>query len=327
MTAGDPIESARSTISDRCPRLWTLWTAARPSQLALIVLVYAFGVGMATAGGPLVKNEPLRGTVDPTSFVFLEPVLVGIVGLLPVALAIHYANEYADVETDALTSPTPFSGGSGALQQTGLPRSFLRSATLGSSLVASVTVIVIASSVGLPLDAVGLLVAMFGLGLAYSLPPMAFVRRGVGEAVNAVIGGLLLPLYGVSVIATPRPEAVLAVLPFTLLIGCNLLATHWPDRAADATVGKRTLAVRWSPAQIRRGFAVLAVVAASVTGGLWHAGVFPDAVAMAHLAPVPFLVWSNAVLTQQRSPLPAVLAMVVLAVTGTLAWWWIGIVG
>ena len=113
--------------------------------------------------------------------------------------------------------------------------------------------------------------------------------------------------------------AVLALVPHTLLVGCNLLATHWADREADAAVGKRTLAVRWSPTRIRRTAAILAVVAAITAAGPWIGGVFPNAVVLAHLAPAPFLVWGGAALTRRRSPLPAVLAMVVLAVTTTVA--------
>lgn len=325
VTTSDPVQAVRrSTIVDRLPRVWTLWTAARPSQLVLIVLVYVLGVGMATVGPPLIAADSAPATVR--SAQFLETFLAGVTALLPVAVTIHYANEYTDVETDALTTRTPFSGGSGALDRIGLPRSFLRSTTIGSAVVALVVVAGIASIVGLPLDALVLLAVIFGLGLAYSLPPIAFVRRGIGEVINAFLGGVLLPLYGVAVVASPRPAAAFAVVPFTLLVGCNLFATHWPDRAADAAVGKRTLAVRWSPARIRRAFVTLAATAAIVTATLWLGGILPDAVALAHLAPVPFLLWSWLVLTHQRSPLPAVLAMVVLAVAGTIAWWWTGVV-
>ncbi|WP_233710792.1 prenyltransferase [Natronococcus pandeyae] len=278
---------------------------------------------MATAGPPRISSD--SAPVDPGSVSFLETALVGVVALLPVAVAIHYANEYADSDTDALADRTPFSGGSGALVRTGLPDSFLRSATLVTIVIAALIAVSVTAIVGLSLGALAILVAILLLGLAYSLPPVAFVRRGVGEVVNAVLGGLLLPLYGVTVVASPRPAAVLAVVPFTLLIGCNLFATHWPDRVADAAVGKRTLAVRWSPTRIRRGFTVLSVTAILATGLLWITGVFPNAVAVAHLAPIPFLLWGRIVLARQHSPFPAVLAMVVLAVTGTVAWWWVGI--
>lgn len=302
------------TARTRSPRLWALWAAARPSQVALVLLLYLLGVGMARAGSPVATSG---GEVVPGA------ITLGALTLLPTTVAIHYANEYADADTDRLTGRTPFSGGSGALVETGLPRAFL-----GRALVVTLVVAVVTSSgavlAGLDGTAMGLLSVILVSGVAYSLPPVALVRRGVGELVNATLGGLLLPLYGVLVVSSPTPAAALAVVPFTLLVGCNLLATHWPDREADAAVGKRTLAVRWSPRRIRRVYVLLAVVAGGVTAGLWTAGLLPAAVVLAHVVPVPFLVWGSLVLARQRSPLPAVLAMVSLAVAETVAWWWIG---
>ncbi|MEY7851668.1 prenyltransferase [Natrarchaeobius sp. A-rgal3] len=279
----------------------------------MILLEYILGVGLATAGPPLVGINSTP-QIDSGHSTFLESIVIGAATLLPVSVPIHYANEYADVETDALTERTSFSGGSGALERTGLPRAFLRTAVLGSSVAAAV-VVAITAPLELPLDAVALLVTIFGLGLAYSLPPFAFVHRGVGEVDNAVLGGLLLPLYGVAVVASPEPAAAVAVVPFTLVVGCNLLASHWPDRDADETVGKRTVTVRWSPARTRRGFTVLAGLAIFAGAILWINNVVLTTVAVAHLVPIPFLLWGRAVLTRQRSPLPAV-----LAITSTVAW-------
>ncbi len=50
---------------------------------------------------PLVAPRP--APVDANSASFLEGVSVGPIELLPVSIAIYYANEDADVETDALT--------------------------------------------------------------------------------------------------------------------------------------------------------------------------------------------------------------------------------
>jgi 1,4-dihydroxy-2-naphthoate polyprenyltransferase len=313
-----------SSIAERRPRLWALWAAARPSQVALVLVVYLLGVGLATTGPSMVVAEPTADTSAAASRRLLASALSGAIALVPVAVTIHYANEYADSETDALTDRTPFSGGSGALVRTGLPASFLRSATVAAL---ATTAVVMAAVVltGVPVGAVVLLLTILGLGLAYSLPPPALVRRGVGEAVNATLGGIALPLYGVAVVATPRATAVLAVVPFSLVVGCSLLATHWPDREADAATGKRTLAVRWSPARIRRAYATLAVAAAVATAGAWIGGAFPDVVALAHLASAPFLVRGGVVLTRRRSPLPAVLAMVTLALATAVAWWWVGV--
>ena len=315
-----------SRLAVRAPRLWTLWAASRPSQLALILLLYLLGIGMSTAGSPVVAGGASASTwAGLRSPEPLRQALVGAAALLLVATAVHYGNEYADVDTDALTERTPFSGGSGALVDTGLPASILGRATAGVSIVALVTVAVgTLTGVISPLAA-ALLVAMLTFGLAYSLPPVALIRRGVGEPVNMILGGLCVPVYGVAVVATPTVTAALAVVPFTLVVGCNLLAVHWPDRRADATVGKRTLAVRWSRPRLRAAYVVCAVASALSVILLRSAGHIPDLVALAHLPVVPFLIWGWFTLTRRRTPLPAVAAMVVLAAATTFAWWWVGL--
>ena len=312
----------RSRVVDQDPRLWALWAASRPSQLALVVLVYALGVGMASTGSPLVVHGP--GPAGQSVAALGPRVALGALALLPVTVAVHYANEFADADTDALAERTPFSGGSGALAVTGLPASFLGRATAVMTAVAVALLAWAALTGALPSRATALLAAILVAGLAYSLPPVALVRRGVGEVVNAALGGVLLPVYGVAVVGRPTLTAWLAVLPFAGLVGCNLLATHWPDREADRAVGKRTLAVRWPATRIRRVYVLLAVTSLAVATVLWVDGVFPDAVALAYLVPVPLLVWGWRTLTRQRSPLPAVLAMVALAVASTAAWWWVG---
>lgn len=316
----------RSWVRNHVPRLWALWAASRPSQLALIGLVYGLGVGITTVGPPFIVGDPTANSIA-TVFApaFSSQGIVGLIAILSVAIPIHYANEYADTDTDALTERTPFSGGSGALVETGLPQSFLHSAML-VAIVLSLTVVLIAVINGpLSLTAASLLLLILIVGVAYSLPPVKLVRRGVGEPVNMALGGLLLPVYGVSVVAQPTGVALLAVFPFTLIVGCNLLAVHWPDRQADKAVGKRTLAVRWTPKRIRTVYALLALLAAIGSISLWGADIFPDLIALAHLATFPFVVWGWVTVTRQRNPLPSVAAMVVLAITATVAWWWTGL--
>ncbi|WP_049931059.1 prenyltransferase [Halosimplex carlsbadense] len=318
--------SDRSRVVERVPRLWALWAASRPSQVALVGLVYLLGVGMSTAGAPLVAGSATASTAaDALAPGFASRVLAGALALFPVTVAVHYANEYADADTDALTDRTPFSGGSGALVRTGLAPSLLLRATRGACGVAALATLAVAASGLVSPVATALLGAALLAGLAYSLPPLALVRRGVGELVNATLGGLLLPVYGVAVVATPTATAAVAALPFASVVGCNLLATHWPDRRADEAVGKRTLAVRWSPGRIRRAYAALAVTAVATTAALWWGGVFPTPVAVAHLLAVPLLLRGWAVLTRHPGPLPSVLAMVVTALAATVAWWAVGL--
>lgn len=155
-------------VRTRSPRLWALWAATRPSQVALVLLVYFLGVGIATGGAPVT-----RGGLE------LPPraIALGAATLLPTTVAIHYANEYADVETDSRTIRTPFSGGSGALVETGLPPTFLQWALVGAVVVVLAT---LGGGVTAGLDSVAaaLLAVVLSSGLAYSLPPFALVRRG-----------------------------------------------------------------------------------------------------------------------------------------------------
>lgn len=150
------------------PRLWALWAATRPSQVALVLLVYFLGVGIATGGAPVARD----GLELPP-----RAIALGAATLLPTTVAIHYANEYADVETDSRTIRTPFSGGSGALVETGLPPTFLRWALVGAVVVVLAT---LGGGVTAGLDSVAaaLLAVVLSSGLAYSLPPFALVRRG-----------------------------------------------------------------------------------------------------------------------------------------------------
>ena len=88
--------------------LRAIFLMARPSHLLLIGFIYLLGATMAVAMGAQIDAKLL---------------LAGLLALMPISMSVHYANEYADVDTDALTQRTPFSGGSGALPGSGLPRS------------------------------------------------------------------------------------------------------------------------------------------------------------------------------------------------------------
>lgn len=90
---------------------------SRPGQLLLVGVVYLLGVVIA-AGHCVALTA-----VD---------VVAGLLVLLPVAASVYFANEYADHETDALTTRTPFSGGSGALLLTDVDRRVALRAALAS---------------------------------------------------------------------------------------------------------------------------------------------------------------------------------------------------
>ncbi|WP_254838800.1 prenyltransferase [Natronomonas marina] len=309
-------DSPADAVRERAPRVWTLWTASRPAQLLLVVAVYALGVAIAAARGA----SPAESSVA-----------AGLLSLLFVAAAIHYANEYADHDTDALTERTPFSGGSGALQATGLPRELVGRAA-AVALTVGLAAAALFVSVGLLSTTAGGLLAVSALvGIEYSLPPLSFARRGLGELVNALLGGLALPCYGAAVVGGLDRAVALAVLPFALLVFVNLLETQWPDRHADADVGKDTLAVRWPPRRLRAAYALVTVAAFAVLLALTRdiAAATPDvvpwAVTLSTLPAMPLFAWGAVRYTRRETPYPAVVGMVVAAVLQLLAWTFVAV--
>ena len=292
------------TVARRRPLLRLLWGASRPAQLLLILGVYALGVKAADA---------LGAAVEPAG------VLAGALALVPVAASVHYINEYADHGTDALTDRTPFSGGSGALAATGLPRSLLLWAAV-VALLAGAGLAGTAAAFG-RLDglALGLLGAIAAFGWQYSVGPLRLAWRGVGELDNAALGGLVLPAYAAAAVDGPAGTVALACVPFFLVVLLNLFATQWPDREADAAVGKRTLAVRWSAGRLRRAYAAVGVAAAASLLAL-HPWPLPTPVALGSLVAAPLLVVGWLGYTRRRVPWPTVTAMVALA-AGQFAGW------
>ena len=300
-----------STLEERAPRAWTLWAASRPAQLFLIVAVYALGVVVAVARGAPLGERAL---------------LAGVAALVPTAAGVHYANEYADHETDALTERTPFSGGSGALQATGLPRRLVSTAAV-ATLTAGVGLAGAALAVGLlPARAVAILVGSALVGVQYSVGPLALARRGLGELANAALGGVALPCYGAAVVGGLDRAVVLAVLPFALLVFVNLLEVGWPDRRADADVGKDTLAVRWPPRQLRLAYGGVTVAAFAALVALTEGvlapvpDVFPWTVTLSTLPAMPVFAWGTVRFTEREAPLPAVVGTVLVAALQLVAW-------
>lgn len=281
-----------------------LLAMTRPSQIVLIWVIYAAGV--------------LLGLARPGSA--LDPWTLAVVALLitAAAMAAHLVNEAEDAAADRLTVRTRYSGGSGALEASGLSASVPR--WLGLGLAALVAAATWMAWLSLPLDGTVVTLVLAGLvgALIYSLPPLAAMRHGWGEPLNAVLGGLLLPLAGVAVVAGGVSSAdVLAFLPFTLVVFASVLATAWPDREADAATGKATLQVRVRPPTLRWihlaasvGF-VAAVAAVALTDAAPHA--------LASLIVLPALVVGTLSYTRRESPQPNVVAMVGLALVLVVA--------
>jgi 1,4-dihydroxy-2-naphthoate polyprenyltransferase len=279
---------------------------ARPSHIALILVVAAIGSLAAVAAGSAVS---------------VATILSAAVVLVLVSASVHYVNDWADHATDALTVRTPFSGGSGTLPATGLPRRLALVAAVATATLASAFALAALLAGLLSVAAATLLVLGGFLGWAYSAPPLALGWRGLGELANAVAGGLVLPLYGYAAIAGEITLVVaFAFLPFAALDFSNLLATTWPDRRADAAVGKRTLATRWPVSRLRIAHAVADALAIALLAILALTAAVPLPVGIAGLVAAPLIVWGLVRYTRQESPAPTVAAMLALAFLLLAGW-------
>ncbi len=285
-------------------RLRAIAVMTRPTQIALIVVIALNGILLATWRAPGSLDDGLGAAAT----VLLLAILT--------AVAVHLANEAADHETDRLTERTQFSGGSGALEASGLdPRVPLAIGLSVAAVVAVVAVVVTATGLLAPVAAVLLLLGLAG-GLAYSLPPVEAMRRGWGEPLNALLGSLLLPLFTLAAVAGVLVLFdVIAFLPFFFVALASVMATAWPDRAADAATGKATMQVRFPPASLRRihllasgAFVVATLVAAAVDA-------MPSS--LAGLLVLPWLVVGTSRYTRTESPAANVSAMVGLALITT----------
>lgn len=297
MAIGRPVPSVGPSRARAAARL------IRPDHVLLILVVLAAGwvmgrVDTVNSGGPL----------PPTG------VVLTVLAIAAVAASAHAVNEYADVETDARTQRTRFSGGSGALLAHGLPASFALRVAVAAGLVAAALMIL-----GLVSGAVsGVVTLMVAVGLiggwTYSVGPWPWSRHGWGEVANALLGGLLLPATGAVAAGAGFVPAALAFLPFTLLTFVNLLETQWADREADRAVGKHTLASRLSPTAIRR-LGLLTVVAAYALSLVVH----PWPVALAGLLAAPLSALGVRRLGH-GPPGPSVVAMIAVLLLQAAAW-------
>jgi len=283
-----------------------LFKVSRPAQLLLLSGVYIFGCIITLAMGTPIDPQALA---------------TGLLAFILTSASIHFANEYADFETDSLTERTPYSGGSGALQASGLTRRTALVSAWVSLIIAGIVAFYSWNCGLLPPMAVGILALGAIIGWMYSLPPLALAWHGWGEVTNAFLGGMLVPAYAYSVqTGTVSREIILASLPFCLLVFNNLLATQWPDRHADAVVGKRTLVTRW-PTRHLRWLYLASACMAYLCLLLYQGSVFPSLVVWSSFLALPMVLWGGFDFTSKRSPFPSVAAMVLLLIVQTAAWW------
>jgi 1,4-dihydroxy-2-naphthoate octaprenyltransferase len=257
----------------------------RPNFLLLSVVLTLLGGAIAAAAG---------------GFSWQDTLLAGF-GLLLLHVSVNTLNDYDDFRSglDLRTKRTPFSGGSGILPQGLMKPSQVR--LLG-------------------LTAFGLAVPIgvyFVWGKGWTLLPLLFFgamavlfytskiqKIGFGLAeLTAGLGLGTLPVLGIAFVnlGVYDLRAVFASVPSGLLVMNLLLMNEFPDREADASVGRRTLPIQagW------KGAAVVYTAALALTYLWLVAGVVARLLspwAMLGLATLPLAVIAVSGLFGSREP-------------------------
>jgi 1,4-dihydroxy-2-naphthoate octaprenyltransferase len=205
--------------------------------------------------------------------------LITLVAASAVHLGLNVANDVFDTlqgADDANATPTKFSGGSRVLQNALVSIREMSLLAAGCYAIAAALGLVLLAMRGSPA-----LAAIYALGLfislAYTMPPLKLVYRGVGEIATAIGFGpvMLLGAFTVQSRGTFTLEAFVVSIPVALLVAMILYVNEIPDRLGDAKVGKRTLPVRWSKQAVIRGFDVAAAANFLVVAGGVAFGILP----------------------------------------------------
>lgn len=245
------------------------------------------------------------------------------------ALAV-VSNEWFDQGTDRLNRHAgPFNGGSRVLADGKLGPESVRRAMTGLALALGAGLMILGTTLA-PAAGLGL-AAMVGLSVlaaGYTVPPLKFVYRGLGEldvglthSFAAIFTGSLLQS---GLWRDPFPWLV--GLPLFLATLAAITLSALPDHEADRAVAKRTLAVLLG----RQGAAWAALafaVAAAFCGVLWQRwGLFGGASGLAVFLALPHaLLLVRAILRYLRrgAPCERIDGLMVLALTYLL---WFGII-
>jgi 1,4-dihydroxy-2-naphthoate octaprenyltransferase len=160
------------------------------------------------------------------------------------------------------------------------------------------------------------------LGWAYSAPPLALMKRGLGEVTVSLTWGLVV--VGADYVQRGQffviPVAV--ALSFALLVGNILVINGFPDAVSDAQVGKRTLVVRLGTRHVAWLYLLVALLAhAWLVAGVWLF-IHPEP-ALWGLASMPLSLWAFMLLLnnvdQPARLAPAIVLTIAAAVVHGLA--------
>ncbi len=192
---------------------------------------------------------------------------LGYLALFLTELCAVFLNEYYDLETDKLNKNAGlFNGGSRVLVNGEIGIRAVKisvAAILVSIFVLGYILVKISPGIH-AFSILFLLLSGLILGAGYTMPPLKFCYRGMGEVTVGIMFSLYLILCGYIFQCgrwgDPLPWLVSIPLFFAILPAITL--SGLPDARADRLAGKKTLAVRMGPAGAVKLSAVFVTLAA-----------------------------------------------------------------
>ncbi len=288
------------------PNWRTLLRMTRPGSLLLTVAACLLGMAFALACG--CGFDPLRAAAT-----------------LALAVTAHAGanvlNDYHDALSGADAANQeglfPFSGGSRLIQQ-----GLVSEADTARWAAVLLLLLVVPAGLLLALHSGGglVLIGVAGLFLAwaYSAPPLALMARGLGEVAVALAWWLVV--LGADYVQRRQffviPAATAA--SFALLAANILLANGFPDAAADARVGKKTLVVRLGARRAAWAYLLIALLAHGwLALAVWL--LIPPARALWGLASLPLSLAAGALLLRHAGQPQRLRPAIVLTIAAALA--------
>lgn len=210
------------------------WIAiSRVPFLSVGILPYLLGVRIATWQGTTIEPWILW---------------LGLAGVVLIMLATYFNGEYADTQEDRVSTElgrNPFAGGSGGVVDGLLPGHWARNA--GYVATALTLAIGLVLAFGFRTGPWTLPIGIFGLaaGYFYSMPPLRWVQRGIGELLIGICYGWLPVAIGYYLQTGTLPLLLVWVsLPIAFTIFNVIFANEYPDFEGDGFAGKRNLLQR-----------------------------------------------------------------------------------
>jgi len=178
-------------------------------------------------------------------------------------LSVQYSNEYFDFDSDRLTIPTLFSGGSKVLRNNENLKIFSKWISILLAIVSIILSVLFALVFKVSVRIIILAISANLLGWFYTAPPLKFSYRRLGEITIILIIGIILPAAGsVTVSDSLNKEIIVIMMPLLLYTAMLSIAVEIPDYEADRISCKNNLVSVFGR---KTGYLILSVLSSAAS--------------------------------------------------------------